>query len=391
LYPVYAVLFTETGLSPAAISSLFVVWSVTSFVVEVPSGLWADVVSRRYLVALAPALSGVAFGVWTALPSYPSFAVGFMLWGAGGAVQSGALQALVYSELDRLGATDAYESLIGRSQALGTTAAMIASGLAAPVLAVGGYPALGAASVAACLLAAVVGLSLPDSRAPVAVPEPADSELTYAVALRRGLDQLRHARPVRRAVAVIAVLSGLGSLDEYLPLLAQSTGVDGPTVALLVLLITVGSVAGGWFAGRGTRRMPSVLAVGAVFLAVGAAGGRPAGAVLLAVAYGTFQWAMVGADARLQERVPDQVRATVTSIAGLGSEVGAVTAFGGYALGSVWLGPGPLFVLAAVGYLVVALAAVRFRQARTIDGGRPDRPPDTDAAAADAVAPSHPS
>jgi hypothetical protein len=73
---------------------------------------------------------------------------------------------------------------------------------------------------------------------------------------------------------------------------------------------------------------------------------------------------MIGADARLQERVPDRVRATVTSIAGLGTEVAAVTAFGGYALASTWWSPGTVFAVAAGGYLLAAVA-LGLRRRRT--------------------------
>jgi len=48
LYPVYALLFSDTGLSVGQISSLFVIWSGASLVFEVPSGAWADAVSRRH-------------------------------------------------------------------------------------------------------------------------------------------------------------------------------------------------------------------------------------------------------------------------------------------------------------------------------------------------------
>ena len=81
--------------------------------------------------------------------------------------------------------------------------------------------------------------------------------------------------------------------------------------------------------------------------------------VPVAVAFGVFQWAMVAADLRLQERITDRARATITSISGFGVEVVAVLTFAGYALGSSWLGPGPLFALAAVPYAVIALTMWR--------------------------------
>ncbi|WP_405152190.1 MFS transporter [Sphaerisporangium sp. NBC_01403] len=283
LYPVYAVLFAGHGLSAAEISSLFVIWSVTSLALEVPSGLWADVFSRRRLLAIAPILAGCGYTLWTFFPSYTSFALGFVLWGAATALRSGTLQALVYEELARAGASDSYARLTGRSEAVGTTAVMVASGLAAPVLAAGGYLAVGVASVAVTLLTAVAGWSFPESRT---ASERGES---YAKVLREGVREVRRAPPVRGALVLVLVLMGAGSLDEYVPLLAESTGVEASAVPLLVLLVTAGTALGGWFAGAGTRWAAPALAVAAGCLAAGAASGRPAGMVLVAAAYGVFQ------------------------------------------------------------------------------------------------------
>ncbi|TDQ53311.1 MFS transporter [Actinorugispora endophytica] len=346
----YALLFADTGLSAAQISSLFVVWSVTSFVLEVPSGLWADTFSRRRLLTVAPLLTGAGYALWTFLPSYPAFALGFVLWGAGGALRSGTLQALVYEELARAGASDGYARLIGRSQAVGTTAVLLATALAAPVLAAGGYPAVGIASIAATLAGALAGWALPESRGG------SERAGSYSEVFRDGLAEVRESPGVRGALVLVAVLTGVwGALDEYLPLLARATGVGAATVPLLVLLVAVGNVAGGWLAGRGTRWTAPALAAAALCLAVGAGSGHPAGMVLVAVAFGVFEWSGAAADARLQARVADRARATVTSMAGFGSEVVAVLTYAAYALGSVWTSPGPLFAVAAVPYLVMAL------------------------------------
>ena len=60
LYPVYALLFADTGLTTAQISSLFAIWSVVSFVCEIPAGALADVWFRKRLYALGQALSNYA-------------------------------------------------------------------------------------------------------------------------------------------------------------------------------------------------------------------------------------------------------------------------------------------------------------------------------------------
>ncbi|MFI0369674.1 MFS transporter [Actinomadura sp. 1N219] len=348
----YALLFADTGLSPAAISSLFVIWSVTTFTLEVPSGVWADVFSRRTLLVIAPLLAGTGFGLWSLFPSYPVFAAGFVLWGAGSALRSGTMQALVYEELERVGATGAYARLIGRSEAVSMLAVVAATALAAPVLAAGGYRALGAASVAACLACAAVGWLLPESRGGGGEGE---EEPSLGSVVRAGWAQVRGGSAVRWSLVLVMVVEGLTSLDEYVPLLAQSTGVAAASVPLLVLVVTVGDAVGGWVAGRGVRWLAPLLGVGAVLLAAGALSGRPGGMVLVGAAFGVSRWAMAAADARLQERIGDGARATVTSVAGFGSEVVALLVYAGYALGSQWAGAGVLVSVAAVPYVVVAV------------------------------------
>ncbi len=123
---------------------------------------------------------------------------------------------------------------------------------------------------------------------------------------------------------------------------------------LLVMVVTVGDAVGGWLAGRRTGWLAPVLVVGAVCLAAGSLSGRPGGLVGVAVAFGVFRWAMAAADARLQARIGDGARATVTSVAGFGAETVAVLAFAGWALGSRWADAGVLMGAAAVPYVVVA-------------------------------------
>ena len=103
-YPLYALLFLDTGLSNAQISALFAVWSVTSLLTEVPAGALADRWSRRGVVVLAGVLQAAAFVIWTAAPQAWAFALGFVVWGVSGALVSGASEALVYDGLAAVGA-----------------------------------------------------------------------------------------------------------------------------------------------------------------------------------------------------------------------------------------------------------------------------------------------
>ncbi|PPS76562.1 MULTISPECIES: MFS transporter [Streptomyces] len=363
LYPVYALLFADTGMSLWQISSLFALWSITSVVLEVPSGAWADAMSRRRLLWIGPLLTAAGFALWVAVPSYGAFAAGFVLWGAGGALGSGALEALVYDELDRLGAADRYAWVMGRARAARLLGTVASTGLAGPVLARGGYPAVGAASVLACVLAAVTATRFPEHRV-----RPESTGDSWARTLRTGLADARGNRAVRGALLLVpAVAAVWGALDEYTPLLVRDLGVAEATVPYLIMLIWAGVTLGSLLTGPaerlGTTGLAVLLAGAALALAVGALARSLAGVVLVSLAFAGFQLAEVLADVRLQHRIGDSRRATLTSVASLGTELATVATFGVYALLGTDMAHSTVFAVLAIPYLVTALALARARAA----------------------------
>ncbi|MGW1672897.1 MFS transporter [Streptomyces sp. NPDC002324] len=361
LYPVYALLFSDAGLSIWQISSLFALWSLTGILLEVPSGAWADTVSRRLLLWLGPLLTAAGFALWVAVPSYGAFAAGFVLWGVRGALGSGALEALVYDELDRLGAADRYARVIGRAQAVGMVAVMAAMGLAGPVLDLGGYPAVGAASVLVCVSTSLVAVRLPEHRK--AAAPGTDTATSSLTTLRAGLAEVRRDRSVRGAMLLVPAVGAVwGALDEYTPLLVRDTGVAERTVPYLLLVIWAGPAIGSLLTGVGERLSRAglgvVLAGSAAALAVGALMGTPAGIGLVAVAFGGFQLVDVLADARLQDRIEGARRATLTSVASVGTQAATVAVFAAYAVIGASATHGVSFAVFAVPYLVTAAVLV---------------------------------
>ncbi|MFF5845219.1 MFS transporter [Streptomyces massasporeus] len=363
LYPVYALLFADTGMSLWQISSLFALWSVTGVVLEVPSGAWADAMSRRRLLWIGPLLTAAGFSLWVVVPSYGAFAVGFVLWGAGGALGSGALEALVYDELDRLGAADRYARVMGRARAARLLGTVAATGLAGPVVARGGYEAVGAASFLACVLTALTATRFPEHRV-----RPESTGDTWATTLRTGLAEARGNRAVRGALLLVpAVAAVWGALDEYTPLLIRDLGVADATVPYLVMLIWAGVTLGSLLTGPaerlGTTGLAVLLAGAALALAVGGLARSLAGIVLVSLAFAGFQLAEVLADVRLQHRIDESCRATLTSVASLGTELATVATFGVYALLGTDMAHKTVFAVLAIPYLVTALALARARAA----------------------------
>ncbi|GIF37428.1 MFS transporter [Actinoplanes xinjiangensis] len=360
LYPVYALLFADAGLTTGEISSLFAIWSVVSFLCEIPAGALADVWSRKRLYALGEVISAAGWAVWLIRPDYAGFAAGFVLWGLGGAFASGSLEALVY---DRLGDGTAYTRLIGRARMVGLLAMLAATLLAGPAFQAGGYLLVGMISIATVTAGGLLALLLPE-KPPGGTDDTTagdtDEAGGYLAVLRAGLRSVTGSARVLRVLAVAMAVPGFSALDEYLPLLAREMGAPTPAVPLLFALTALAMAAGSGLAGRlapdSPRPLVGALALAAVLLAAGSPVPHPAGMVPVSAAFGLLQFAMVHAEARLQNAITGPARATALSVAGFGAEVVALILYAAFGL-PVAL---PLLcALMAVPLLLTALLSVQ--------------------------------
>jgi MFS family permease len=359
---VYALLFADAGLTTGQISTLFTLWSVVSFTVEVPSGAWADTWSRRRLYALGAFLTAAGFLSWTVWPSYPGFALGFVLWGLGGALGSGALEALVYDELSAAGAPESYARVAGRGGTVAILSTLAATLLAAPVYLWGGFPLVGALSVAAAAAAGVVALGFAETPRQEEADEYGGVR-GYLATLRTGLRVVRAGRRVAWAVLIAALAYGLSALDEYLPLVTRAGGVPTAAAPLLFAIPALAMAVGSALAGRWPRvgpvRLGLALAAAAVLLAAGGLSGHPAGMLPIGAAFGVLQFAMVITETRLQDATPSAVRATVLSVSGFAAEVFAVLLYAFFGLGAGFASVPVLFALAGVPVLATAVVVAR--------------------------------
>ena len=369
LYAVYSLLFADHGISASHISLLFILWSATSFVFEVPSGAWADSFDRRRLLVVSAGIYAAGFATWMTWQTFPGFALGFVLWGLSSSLMSGTFESLVYDELVTRDAADAYPSLIGWAHSTALVANLAATVLAAPLLALGGYPLVGWTSVAICggqaLLAATLPVSEQARRAAHASPlaETERAATRYVAMLRAGLAESRHHPDVRRILLLAAAMVGLTAYDEYFPLVARAHGVATSDIPLLIAITVAGQAVGTALVGRTARlaapAVGALLAAGALLVSVGALVTPYAGFVAIGIGYGALNNAMLVGETRLQDAITGPARATVTSVLGFLEEVVALTVYAAFALGSRVLGFPALVALLAVPVLLVAAAVAR--------------------------------
>ncbi|MGZ0150017.1 MFS transporter [Kribbella sp. WER1] len=366
----YQLLFKDHGLSPAQISLLFVIWSATGFVLEVPSGAWADSYSRRKLMILGALISGLGYAVWITLPSFAGFAAGFVLWGASSALISGTYEAFVYDELTAQGRADFYPTLLGRARSAAFVANLAATLLASPLFELGGYVLAGVVSVLSCLVEAAVAWSLPEARAVDAGHETTQTAFTnYFRMLRTGVSEVLTGDVVRRAVLLVALLGGFLAFDEYFPLFGREVGAADGVIPLLIAGTVAAQAIGGALAGPAYKLPVATFTVGlaaaAVLIAAGALGRSAWGFLPIAIGYGLLQLVIVVSEARLQDAITGPARATVTSLSGLFAEVSAIAVYGGFAVGSLWF---PMSILIAA--LTVPVLLTAFVVPLTLPGPR---------------------
>ncbi|MGY1801196.1 MFS transporter [Blastococcus sp. SYSU D00868] len=331
-YPLYALLFLDTGLTQAQVSGLFALWSVTAFLAEVPAGVLADRWSRRGALVLSGVLEAVAFALWTAVPTPASFAAGFVVWGVAGALVSGTAEAVVYDGLAARGAEGAFARVHGWTTAAELLVQVPTTVLATVLFAAGGYALVGWASVAVCLAAAALALRFPSA------PPVADGDGDGAgVPLRRAVGEALRRPGLRLVVVAVAVLGGLDAVEEYLPVMAGDWGVPEPAVPAAVLAVSMAGALGAGLGGRAARlpsaALPALLAAAAALLAGAALWASPAAITLLAASYGLYLAVLVVGETRLQERITGRYRATLTSLAGVGLELAALVVFAAWAVG----------------------------------------------------------
>jgi hypothetical protein len=132
------------------------------------------------------------------------------------------------------------------------------------------------------------------------------------------------------------MVSGIDALEEYFPLLAHNWGIPTGLVPLAVLGIPVAGAAGAATAGRLSKlrltTLAALLGTAAALLATAGVLRTGTGIIGIAAFYALYRAVGVAVDARCQERITGAARATVTSVAAVGTELACFLVYGAWAV-----------------------------------------------------------
>ena len=117
---------TVAGLTPVQLILVGTALEVSAFVFEVPTGIVADVYSRRLSIIIGYVLMGLGFLVEGFFPAFLPILLAQIIWGLGYTFTSGATQAWISDEVGE----DTANKLFLRGTQVGLFASLIGMGLA---------------------------------------------------------------------------------------------------------------------------------------------------------------------------------------------------------------------------------------------------------------------
>lgn len=104
----------------------FMLWI---FILEVPTGVVADYLGRKYSLAIGAFISVLGAIIYGFIPHFWAFLLGEFLWATAIAFQSGADEALIYDSLKSQGKENLAKKILGKTRSF----ELVAIGLGAPI------------------------------------------------------------------------------------------------------------------------------------------------------------------------------------------------------------------------------------------------------------------
>lgn len=356
-YAIYAAFFSIRGLTMFEIGMLLAFWSGSALLFEVFTGALSDWLDRRWLLIAAPLIKSLTFMSWAmADDNFWIFGLGFLFWSLGGALESGTQEALLFERATHEGKEKQFDKFYGK----GNSAALIGNGIGTLL---GGIIAYYHSmlitfylSVIPLIICAYVATHLPDIRN----EDDNDNEddLGYWQNISSAFAEFRRFPELRFITLYISI--GLIFFEEF-------EEFDTIYYTLVSLPIWLFGVAGAFGLGggaiisaqayrlNGRQALAWILpALGGLLFILSSFANHAAYVIILELAYIMVIPAAILSEARFQQVIDDQSRATTTSILYLFQNISGLAI--GLAFG--WLADqiGLLSTYGAFGWVLLPMA-----------------------------------
>ena len=335
--PIIVLHLADRNLPLVAFGVLTASVGIAHLISEVPTGVIADRISRKWSLTFASLLHAVAMLMLAWAPNVPMLVLVGGLYGLGASFLSGAGEALLYDKLKDHGlekrahealSSDASFSLAGTLVGIMVTSLMIQITELWVPLVVGAFAAMVAAGVAASLVEPVV---LQQTRT-------AQSEGSSFIASVRHVGVSLRAISHAPALSIVAVSVFIQRIFQFVPnffaqLHLRALGLSASGISSLYILFRLGALAGARSSGRITSRFgenerwPITLVVTLAILSLALLNAVPiVTAAVLALVGINFMAGVHGplVSASLNRRLASETRASALSFVGMTHSVSQI-------------------------------------------------------------------
>ncbi|WP_433167593.1 MFS transporter [Kribbella sp. CA-247076] len=213
-------LVVDAGLSPAHLVLIGSVQSAFALLCEVPAGVFADTVSRKWSLVISQLLMGTAMLTTGLVSSFPLILATQVLWGISWTFASGSDVAWITDELDQPARISAVLARAARAQLTGAATGLIALGLLAWVTR--RDVTIVVAGAAMMSLALYIAIRFTEHRfVPVRTARWSSSWTTF----RRGLTLVRRSREILLMFAATFLVNGAFSAGRLTQLRLLDLGL----------------------------------------------------------------------------------------------------------------------------------------------------------------------
>lgn len=322
LAPVYAIFMQNHGMSDMQLSSLFIILSVGTFMMQIPVTWLTNMIGGKYAMIVGQLLKATGFLLWLFMPNYLGFATGMFLWGIQCAFWNVAFEGLFYDELRARRHYDIYARVLGvRYNVVAAGGALSAMG---SLLMFAGYDCITYITIAILGISILFLLRI-RTRAKRRNVRGNIRKIHFARLFKTGTKICVQTPCIFLMLVLTLLVSNICYLDDYLSPIAAQIGVPVVFVGFVQFFILGCTVFGQTFAHR-FKRVPdwmlfSLICIAGlgymlfgVFYSIG-------GLWLLGISYMLFAGIYILLYSRFQDFLPGAYRSVILSLYSIGDNI----------------------------------------------------------------------
>jgi MFS family permease len=322
IYPLIPIMYSHYGhVSAAGIGLILGLGLALSVVFEIPTGIIADKVPRKYVLLVSILLKILALFIWLTLHNFRGYLLAATVFALGYAFESGTLQAYLYGALG-----DEDKKRFGKFWARVSAMVMVSYSIAYVLTTIVGvnYPLLIALSIVPCVVALAICISLPTDKLYASTEKAKPKIFSSAFSHIKKSPDL-----IKLIIGGVVIVALANVMIEFLSLYYNQVGVSVRLVPIIMAIGNLLGAAGFWSLHKWDTKLTKLrlplLILGSLVFVISFMGGVITAVIGVMLFTRYIRLLQVQYESTIQGLSNDEARATISSIGSFGSSfVGAI-------------------------------------------------------------------